>query len=244
MTRPRQPTARSEPDPCHSQLGRACSGHFTGHRQGPALAQHAPTAGGTPAFAHPIHWGWIVCALVLAAGCFGDDGGEAASPEGGVLDSGRRADGGASGAAASCRSDKECTPLGMLCHPTLGRCASCVVDRDCEPDARCDRGACREVVECANSLDCVGAPDDQSICNDGLGQCVQCVAPADCEAPLPGCDDNTCGAGGEPGRCPGCERRRQRADGRGPAARRRRGRRLRGRVGRGHRGGSGRLSGR
>lgn len=98
------------------------------------------------------------------------------------------------GGPVSCVSDKDCTPLGLLCNKSLGECVSCVTNVDCDESAECLAGSCHPITTCANSLDC---PDGE-VCDPARLHCYECLTPADC-GPGKICLENTCRSDGSVG---------------------------------------------
>lgn len=114
----------------------------------------------------------------------GGDAGNAGTSQGGTGGSG----------PVRCASDKDCTPLGLLCNKTLGECVSCVSDLDCDESAECLAGSCHPITTCANSLDCPRG----EVCDPARLRCYQCVVQADC-GPRKICMENTCRSDGSTG---------------------------------------------
>ena len=94
------------------------------------------------------------------------------------------------GFGAQCRSDRECTPLGLVCDRTAMRCVDCVMQADCLGAGQlCLGNRCVTVTHCTSSRMCPG-----QVCSTTLGYCVDCLADADCAAGTYCRSDNTCGA--------------------------------------------------
>jgi hypothetical protein len=53
-----------------------------------------------------------------------------------------------------CNSDKDCTPLGMLCNVSAGFCVNCIDDSGCKAEEYCSQGACSPDVCVSGSSDC------------------------------------------------------------------------------------------
>jgi hypothetical protein len=131
---------------------------------------------------------WLTASLVtIAAGCGGNDRDlfidSDAAVRGGA---GSGADAATTG-ALPCRSDKDCTPLGMLCAPEVGACVECLVPADCPANSDCTNHRCAAFTSCKNSLDC---PQGQ-VCDGSALRCVECVTDTDCAAESQ-CADHAC----------------------------------------------------
>jgi len=63
-----------------------------------------------------------------------------------------------------CASDKDCTPLGMLCDFDSGSCATCLNAADCADGEYCSDGTCMEAVCTPGETVCVG--EDIATCNE------------------------------------------------------------------------------
>ncbi len=83
-------------------------------------------------------------------------------------------------ASGTCSSDKDCTPLGLLCDVRIEKCVQCRNDLECGGGKRCAGGSCQMVVACKTSLDCAGVQNNENICDPGSGECVQCTKSTDC----------------------------------------------------------------
>ena len=128
-------------------------------------------------------WGAQACGsggddnLFGASADAGSDSSGSGGTDGGSGGAGGAAGGAAGGPPSNCKSDKDCTPLGLLCDRTLGECVECVDDRACTGDERCIGGVCEEPETCTNSLDCPAG----RVCDRDEGVCVQCLTNADCD---------------------------------------------------------------
>jgi hypothetical protein len=64
----------------------------------------------------------------------------------------------------SCNSDKECTPMGLLCDPDTQTCVECFDNAGCDAADHCSDGSCMaDVCEPGRRI-CLG--DDLGVCND------------------------------------------------------------------------------
>jgi hypothetical protein len=130
----------------------------------------------------------IAGVVAVACGSSDDAGLNSSNPDGGSS-GGSSGKGGSSGSAGkdggSCASDKDCTPLGLLCSTEVGRCVECLNSTDCGVGEHCVSTVC--VPRCDNSLDCT----DGKVCDTSSGVCVECVRDADCEAGQR-CSGNAC----------------------------------------------------
>jgi hypothetical protein len=146
----------------------------------------------------------LVCAVSVACGSGAESGlGRSRASAGGAAGAGSSMSTG--GAAAGgpavirCRSDKDCTSLGLLCDPVGLSCVVCVKPGDCSSGETCRAGLCNAKVPCTNSRDCVSASAGRLICDSSIGDCVQCVTALDCAVGQT-CTGNVCsGAGGSGG---------------------------------------------
>lgn len=138
--------------------------------------------------------GWVAAAgLALAIACGGSSDNTLYAPTDagpdGVAGTGGGSGGsgatGGSGGGLSCDSDKDCTPMGLLCLKSAGQCVECLVGTDCSDNSDCIEHRC--VQRCVNSLDC----DNGLVCEAISGRCVECVVAADCGADQQ-CVSNTC----------------------------------------------------
>src|SRR5262249_19117466 len=57
---------------------------------------------------------------------------------------------------SGCRSDKDCTPLGMLCDKTLQYCVQCLDDSECPAGQHCRLEVCTTSVCASNTTSCIG----------------------------------------------------------------------------------------
>jgi hypothetical protein len=79
----------------------------------------------------------------------------------------------------ACTSDKQCTPLSMVCDKDKGACVQCLVDGDC-PGAltTCKAQTCQDPgIACTTSKMC---PEGQ-LCSKATGVCVFCEGDGDCD---------------------------------------------------------------
>ena len=76
-------------------------------------------------------------------------------------------------AAVTCRGDRDCSALGMVCDTVAGRCVPCLATPDCPSGLRCVANAC--VPPCTSSVMCPG-----QVCDRTRGLCVDCVGNNDC----------------------------------------------------------------
>jgi hypothetical protein len=85
-----------------------------------------------------------------------------------------------------CISDKQCTPQGMLCDPTLKVCATpaqCKANQDCPASAYCDAGACKADV--CDSTEAMCSGNGVAVCNaagSGWAPVSNCPADRPCKA--------------------------------------------------------------
>jgi hypothetical protein len=114
-----------------------------------------------------------------ATGGSGGTGGSSASG-GSSGSSGTDAGGTGGGAPIPCNSAGAC-PTGLMCDPLTKICVQCLFDNQCAIGQRCasDR-TCRDVIDCTNSLACVGAAFNETICDQASGRCVECLSNSDC----------------------------------------------------------------
>ncbi len=88
------------------------------------------------------------------------------------------------GSYTACKSDKDCSGLGLVCDPLLLHCVTCLTDAECSESHHCVDRTCEVYTGCTNSLGCTGAvgPDgkDQPICDQKVGECSACLTAADC----------------------------------------------------------------
>ncbi len=115
-----------------------------------------------------------------------------------------------------CVSDRECTPLGMLCDRPSGECKECIVHSDCAADHYCASGSCVPDVCIPGESRCEGnARITCSLVGDGFGPPQPCDDDKVCEqrgreavcADLPIICDRTCSSGDSSmcgGRTPHC----------------------------------------
>jgi len=88
-------------------------------------------------------------------------------------------------APTSCRSDRDCSAMGMVCDTTTSRCVACLLNVDCPNGLRCVANAC--VPPCTSSTMCPG-----QVCDRNRGLCVDCVATNDCALGQRCAPDNRC----------------------------------------------------
>lgn len=100
------------------------------------------------------------------SGGSGGDGGSGASA----------GSGGSGGGTVSCVSDKDCTPMGMLCDKDLGFCVQCRNTEDCDDGQLCAGFRCIDAQACDNSLECDGG----QVCHPVEKVCVECAGDNDC----------------------------------------------------------------
>lgn len=96
-----------------------------------------------------------------------------------------------------CNSDKDCTPIGLLCDIQRGVCVQCLNDTDCGEYQSCESGECATYTHCLNSLDCTGEADGKTVCDLTQNRCVECILPTDCP-PNHDCLDRHCLSLGNP----------------------------------------------
>ena len=96
-----------------------------------------------------------------------------------------------SGPPLTCKSDKDCSPFGLLCDAGTAVCVPCVGDEDCDEGDICVNHACViKPTDCATAKDCAG----DEVCDKSAGVCVGCVHDGDCDADSH-CDTGECVAG-------------------------------------------------
>ncbi len=121
----------------------------------------------------PLKFGALSVIVAASAASCGD------SKDSGLFVAG---DGGPDGTArdgstgAACVSDKECTPLGLLCDKPRGVCVECLTSATCGDDRVCLGSRCVAVVPCETSLDCAR----NEVCDTAAGWCVECLTSNDC----------------------------------------------------------------
>jgi hypothetical protein len=79
----------------------------------------------------------------------------------------------------ACASDKDCTPLGMLCDFDAGTCAECFTGARCDEGEYCSAGTCLEAVCTPGDTVCFG--DGIAACNEmgsGYGDVDPCFGGA------------------------------------------------------------------
>lgn len=133
-------------------------------------------------FGFARHVALFVCAVSVSCGSGGESGLNRGRASSGGAGSNNASGGAAAGAPSviRCRSDKDCTALGLLCDPVGLSCVVCVKPTDCSSGETCRAGLCDAKVPCTNSRDCLSAPAGRLICDASIGDCVQCVTPLDC----------------------------------------------------------------
>ncbi len=123
-----------------------------------------------------------------AAGSLNAGSGQGGSSSGGS-DSGGTGSGGSGGQGGSagqggaiggpCQGDDDCSAVSQVCDTQTKVCVDCLFTTQCGTLERCQDKSCVPLTECANSLDCVNAPQG-TICDPTTGFCEECVAPGDC----------------------------------------------------------------
>ncbi len=98
-------------------------------------------------------------------------------------------------APKTCKSDKDCTPKGMVCDFQVGVCRTCLATTDCGMGETCWHNQCvPSLIPCQSSKDCPGS----DVCN--AGACAPCAKDVDCAASewcaTDVCLADACAAGG------------------------------------------------
>jgi len=104
----------------------------------------------------------LICLSLILSACgtvspaAGDRDGGGGSGGGTAGGSGGAADASPAPPPTSCRSDKDCTPLGMLCDRTLQHCVQCIDDSACPTGQHCRLEICTTAICTANATSCDG----------------------------------------------------------------------------------------